>query len=128
MYLRRIWILFSYLGIYLVLVSSSVHKIITEKSTSLHKPLTTCYYCYAFYDHNFWSLWVCLTYQLKEPCIVFVFRLKFITPGTQCTFQFLRDLVTPSGSEVFMLLCDSLSVPLEVKEAMKLDRTIGLRH
>lgn len=35
---------------------------------------------------------------------------------------------TLSDSETFRLLCVSLNVPLAVKEAWKLDRTIGLRH
>lgn len=55
-------------------------------------------------------------------------RLESIAPGALCAFQFLRNQGTPLGSEAFRPLCVYLYVPLEVKQAWKLDRTTGLRN
>jgi len=56
------------------------------------------------------------------------FRLQSVAPGEQCAFQLWTDQCTPSGSEAFRLLRVSQTVPSVVKEAWRLDRTIGLGH
>ena len=60
-------------------------------------------------------------------CLRFL-RLVSVALGEQCTFQFLRDCCTLSCSEAFRPIYVSLYIPLVVKEALKPERTIGLRH
>lgn len=49
-----------------------------------------------------------------------IFRVESEVLGALCSFQFLRDQCSPSGSEVFRLPCVFLYVPLDVKEVWKL--------
>ena len=55
-------------------------------------------------------------------------RLESMAPGALCAFQFLRHEGTQLGSEAFRPLCVYLYVPLEVTQALKLDRTTCLRN
>ena len=63
---------------------------------------------------------------LGGMCLVFQIRVH--GSWAQCTFQFLRYQCTPSGGETFRLRCVFLHFPFEIKEMLKLDRTIGFRH
>lgn len=55
-------------------------------------------------------------------------RLESTAPGALCAFHFLRNQGTRLGSEAFRPLCVYLYVPLEAKQAWKLDRTTHLRN
>lgn len=56
------------------------------------------------------------------------FRVDSMAPGAQSAFQFLRCIPSDSGKFRLLFFFFSLYVSLVVKEAWKLDGTIGHRY